>query len=150
MLRNSLIGISALFATTFGAIADDRTPVEIWKDAPMTVFNASDISLSDFSWLARPIIIFANTEADPRVMEQIAFLNAVPEEVITRDIVIIVDTDATNLTELRTEFRPRGFQFVLIGKDGEVKLRKPRPWDIRELSRVIDKMPMRKQEMRAE
>jgi len=37
---------------------------------------------------------------------------------------------------------------VLIGKDGGVKLRKPFPWSVRELSRSIDKMPMRQQELR--
>jgi len=36
---------------------------------------------------------------------------------------------------------------VLIGKDGGVKLRKPFPWNVREISRVIDKMPMRRQEI---
>ncbi|MEO0922698.1 MAG: DUF4174 domain-containing protein, partial [Pseudomonadota bacterium] len=37
---------------------------------------------------------------------------------------------------------------ALVGKDGTIKLRKPVPWDVRELSRVIDKMPMRQQEVR--
>jgi hypothetical protein len=37
---------------------------------------------------------------------------------------------------------------TLIGKDGEVKLRKPFPWDVREISRSIDKMPMRQREIR--
>jgi hypothetical protein len=36
-----------------------------------------------------------------------------------------------------------------MGKDGQIKLRKPFPWDARELSRSIDKMPMRQQEMRS-
>jgi hypothetical protein len=36
---------------------------------------------------------------------------------------------------------------ALLGKDGGVRLRKPLPWDTRELSRVIDKMPMRQQEI---
>ncbi|NCX58295.1 MAG: DUF4174 domain-containing protein, partial [Rhodobacteraceae bacterium] len=40
-----------------------------------------------------------------------------------------------------------GFAFVLIGKDGQVKLRKPSPWNIREIARVIDKMPIRQQEI---
>jgi hypothetical protein len=38
---------------------------------------------------------------------------------------------------------------VIMGKDGEVELRKPRPWDVREISRTIDKMPLRQQEIRA-
>jgi hypothetical protein len=29
---------------------------------------------------------------------------------------------------------------ALIGKDGRVALRKPFPWDVRELSRTIDRM----------
>jgi hypothetical protein len=37
---------------------------------------------------------------------------------------------------------------ALIGKDGEIKLRKPAPWDVREITRSIDKMPLRAQEMR--
>ena len=37
---------------------------------------------------------------------------------------------------------------VIIGKDGSVKQRKPLPWNVRELSRSIDKMPLRQQEMR--
>ncbi|MEM9709036.1 MAG: DUF4174 domain-containing protein [Pseudomonadota bacterium] len=37
---------------------------------------------------------------------------------------------------------------TLIGKDGTVKLRKPRAWDVRELSRSIDKMPLRQDEIR--
>jgi hypothetical protein len=37
---------------------------------------------------------------------------------------------------------------VLVGKDGGNKLRKPFPWDVREISRSIDKMPMRQREIR--
>ena len=37
---------------------------------------------------------------------------------------------------------------VLIGKDGTVYLRKPFPWSVREISRSIDKMPLRQQEIR--
>jgi hypothetical protein len=37
---------------------------------------------------------------------------------------------------------------TLIGKDGGVKLRKPFPWDVREITRSVDKMPMRQREIR--
>ena len=63
-------------------------------------------------------------------------------------MIVFVDTDPTASGPLRKALRPRGFQLVLIGKDGGVKLRKPRPWTVRELNRVIDKMPMRQQEIR--
>ena len=61
---------------------------------------------------------------------------------------VIVDTDGNASNPMRKALRPRGFTWVLIGKDGTVKLRKPHPWTTRELGRVIDKMPLRQQEMR--
>ena len=63
-------------------------------------------------------------------------------------MVVITDTDPDAKSALRTKLRPRGFMLVLIGKDGGVKLRKPAPWDVRELTRVIDKTPERQQEVR--
>ena len=46
------------------------------------------------------------------------------------------------------ELRKRGFMFVLIAKDGTKVLRKPFPWDVREITRSIDKLPLRQQEIR--
>ena len=64
-----------------------------------------------------------------------------------RDIVVLVDTNPSIPSLLRKKLRPHGFAFILIGKDGQVKLRKPSPWNIREIARVIDKMPIRQQEI---
>jgi len=72
-----------------------------------------------------------------------------PEELIERDVVVITDTDPDANSPIRQELRPRGFALVLIGKDGFKYLRKPRPWDVREISRSIDKMPLRQDEMRS-
>jgi hypothetical protein len=71
------------------------------------------------------------------------------EELAARDVVVLVDANPAEETALRKKFRPRGFAVLLMGKDGQIKLRKPFPWDARELSRSIDKMPMRQQEMRS-
>ena len=62
-------------------------------------------------------------------------------------MVVITDTDPAAASSVRTKLRPRGFMVVLIGKDGGVKLRKPLPYSVREISRTIDKMPMRQQEV---
>ena len=48
---------------------------------------------------------------------------------------------------LRQRLRPRGFMLVLVGKDGVVELRKPLPWTVREITRSIDKMPIRQREV---
>ena len=111
-------------------------------------FDAAAVTLEEFQWVNRPIVVFADTPADPRYQQQIALLLDRLEELAERDVVIIVDTDPANASDIRTKLRPRGFQLTLIGKDGGVKLRKPLPWDVREISRVIDKMPMRQQEIR--
>ena len=78
-----------------------------------------------------------------------AVKNQVASALAERDVVVIADTDPAAESELRRELRPRGFMMALVGKDGGVKLRKPFPWDVRELTRTIDKMPLRQQEVRA-
>ena len=64
-----------------------------------------------------------------------------------RDIIVLVDTKPSKSSSLRKRSRPHGFALILIGKDGQVKLRKPSPWSTREIARVIDKMPIRHAEM---
>lgn len=111
---------------------------------------ASDaITLDQYLWNARPLVIFAPSQDDPRLVQQLEWLDARKEDLEERDVVVIVDVEGDEKTPLRNEFHPRDFQIVLVGKDGEVKLRKPFPWNVRELSRAIDKMPMRKQEIAA-
>lgn len=123
-------------------------PVTDWETDPARVFDAGQIDLSALQWIARPIVIFADTPNDPRFAEQLALLAKRPEDLIDRDVIVITDSDPAAGSALREKLRPRGFMLVLMGKDGGVKLRKPFPWSVRELSRSIDKMPMRQQEMR--
>ena len=104
--------------------------------------------LDQYLWVKRPIVVFSDTPEDPRFIRQMELLAEEPEMLEERDIVVLTDTDASVKSNLRKTLRPRGFQLTVIGKDGAVKLRKPRPWTIRELSRVIDKMPLRQQEIR--
>lgn len=105
--------------------------------------------LSEHLWVSRPVVIFAPSAEDPRLIQQLEWLELEAEAMEERDVVVVVDTDPDGESDLRKKYRPRGFTLLLVGKDGQVKLRKPFPWDVRELSRAIDKMPMRKQELRA-
>tara|TARA_R110002096_G_scaffold222842_1_gene411718 strand:+ start:557 stop:760 length:204 start_codon:yes stop_codon:yes gene_type:complete len=61
---------------------------------------------------------------------------------------VITDTNPDTPSALRTALRPRGFMLAIIAKDGRTALRKPAPWDVREITRSIDKMPLRQQEIR--
>lgn len=106
---------------------------------------AQSAGLDKYRWVARPIVIFADSRLDPRVAQQVGMLEARQAELDERDVVVIVDTE--DGSALRQALRPRDFQFVLIGKDGQVKYRKPDPVSVREILRLIDRMPLRQQEM---
>ena len=104
-------------------------------------------NIKGFEWAQRPIVIFANSDKDPNFISQMEFLSQDIKALKERDIVVLVDTNPSVPSALRKKLRPHGFAFILIGKDGQVKLRKPSPWNIREIARVIDKMPIRQQEI---
>ena len=108
-----------------------------------------DTDLSSYQWTHRPIVIFANSPEDVNYTRQIKMLESGLNQLLVRDVVVLTDTNPSEVSPLRELLRPRGFALLLIGKDGQVKLRKPFPWSARELSRAIDKMPMRRQELNA-
>ena len=108
-----------------------------------------DTDLSGYQWTHRPIVVFANSPEDVNYTRQIKMLESGLNQLLVRDVVVLTDTNPSEVSPLRELLRPRGFALLLIGKDGQVKLRKPFPWSVRELSRAIDKMPMRRQELNA-
>ena len=112
------------------------------------ILDARDVSLDEFSWVKRPLVIFADTPADPRFIEQMGYLTERLDVLDSLDVVVITDTDPAAQSELRRKLRPRGFGLVLMGKDGVIYLRKPAPWKVREITRTIDKLPVRQQELR--
>ena len=130
------------------AVEGDATPLELWEADRSTVFAAADVALDDFLWAARPVVVFADTDRNPEFQRQIELLQADLDGLAERDVVIITDAMPDPMSDIRRELRPRGFMLVLMGKDGVVELRKPSPWSVRELSRSIDKMPLRQQEIR--
>lgn len=125
------------FLPAFAAEGDAFTPLP-----------ANEVSLEEYLWIARPIVVFADTKADPRFKQQMDMLEAEWPELAERDVVVITDTSPDEKSAIRTKLRPRGFQMTLVGKDGKVALRKPQPWTVREITRTIDKMPDREQEIR--
>ena len=145
--------LNRIFAVFFGItiLSSSATAGETlaaWQANPSRIFSTSDVDLSDMIWVARPLVIFTNSPLDPTFKEQMALLQEGLDVILERDVMIVVDTNPKLKTALRKNLRPKGFVWVLIGKDGSVKLRKPFAWDMREISRVIDKMPMRQQEIK--
>lgn len=150
MLKKIIFSVALAAAGTASA-TDGSEPTDAlsrWQAEPRTIFQASEVDLEAFKWIARPVVVFSDTAANPAFQQQMDLLTARIEELVARDVVLIVDTSPDEKSSLRQKLRPRGFMLTLIGKDGGVKLRKPFPWDVRELTRSIDKMPLRLQEIR--
>jgi hypothetical protein len=163
--RTSLLLVFAAFLASAAPIlaqqAEAAEPVEMateeaaarsildqWRASPTTIFDSIDVELGDFQFVARPLVVFADSPADPMFIQQMELLMADPEALRVRDVIVITDMDPAARSSVRQELRPRGFSMVLIDKDGRVGQRKPSPFSVRELSRAIDKMPIRLQEIR--
>ncbi|NVO23408.1 DUF4174 domain-containing protein [Donghicola sp. C2-DW-16] len=112
------------------------------------IIDGLTANLAEFKWTHRPLIVFADSPYDPAFVRQMELIEDDLPALVERDVVVLTDTDPSARSALRSALHPRGFGFVLVGKDGGIKLRKPSPWTVREISRTIDKMPMRQQEIR--
>jgi len=153
MTRKFAFMISALALAASAALGqDDAEPPGVlaqWQEDPAQTFEAYDTSLAEFEWLARPVVVFADSPADPRFQQQLGLLLDGMDALVERDVVVLIDTDPDQQSEIRLQLRPRGFMLVIMGKDGQVELRKPLPWNVREITRSIDKMPLRQEEIRS-
>ena len=138
-ILGTFLVITAFLLVSFAKVAD--TEENYFRKVE------KNTNIKGFEWAQRPIVIFANSDKDPNFISQMEFLSQDIKALKERDIVVLVDTNPSIPSALRKKLRPHGFAFILIGKDGQVKLRKPSPWNIREIARVIDKMPIRQQEI---
>lgn len=150
MLKAIIAFSVMLFTATVGAAQTtaDSPTLDRWTEDRLQVFDAVSVNLNDFVWIARPVVVFADNPNDPQFQRQMELLTQRFSELAERDVILIADTDPANPSAVRTTLRPRGFMLALLDKDGRVVLRKPSPWDVRELTRWIDKSPTRIQEVR--
>lgn len=122
----------------------DASPLD---DGSPQVLDAATVDPDQFLWTARPVVIFADTADDPAFVDQVASLRRDGRALASRDVVLVLDSDPSANSTWRQQLRPQGFSLVLIDKDGQVKIRRPVPWDAREIGRAIDRLPLRRQEI---
>ncbi len=142
--------ITTLVFTCFFALplgAQDTADTVSTTPGPSIFIEGSDVDLKQFLWTKRPVVVFADSPNDPRFVQQMELLTRRADDLAERDVVVLTDTDPEARGPLRERLHPRGFMLALIVKDGTIYLRKPLPWDVREISRTIDKLPMRQQEI---
>lgn len=124
---------------------DGETEVQIVEG--LEVLDAARAELDEFLWVKRPILVFANTPADPAFQQQVENILGRAGEFAERDVVLILDSDPAARSDARQRLRPRAFMLAILDKDGEVKQRRPAPRSAREIIAVIDRFPSRRQEM---
>lgn len=139
-------GLAFVLTWFFAAAAPSADGSNAAEDPLIQPAGNSD--LSEFIWEKRPVIVFADSENDPAFVEQMELIAQRKDALRDRDVVVLTDTDPSRLSPVRKKLRPRGFMLAIISKEGDVQSRKPFPWDVREITRSIDKMPIRKREMR--
>ncbi|NYS25275.1 DUF4174 domain-containing protein [Rhodobacteraceae bacterium 2376] len=116
-------------------------------DSELLFLDAREIDVREFIWTRRIVVVMADTPNDPAFERQLESLRDRAEEFVDRDVVVIFDAHPEDNTALRQVMRARGFMVAIIDKDGEVKARRPAPRSGRELMAVIDRFPLRRQEI---
>lgn len=114
----------------------------------MEYLLATEIAPADLLYRRRAVVVFADTPADPAFTVQMVALETQAGPLADRDVVVIADSDPAERSVWRQRLTPNGFSLVILDKDGQVKQRKPQPWDVREIVRAIDKFPSRLEETR--
>ncbi len=114
--------------------------------APFAPVPAAQVVEADLLFLRRPVAVFADSPNDPNFTRQMELLARYYDDLAARDVILIIDTDPAAMSDLRRKLRPRGFSLVLMDKDWKPSIRKPLPWDGREIINSIDKMPIARSE----
>ena len=125
--------------------------------------QAMAAELSDYLWERRPLLLFAPTDSDPRLVETMRRIEASRCDFAERDMVLgrilaegtstldgrVLDTNQAQRLMSKFGISTDSFSVVLIGKDGGEKLRVADVPDLQAIYDVIDGMPMRARETSA-
>jgi hypothetical protein len=126
--------------------------------------DAVAAELSDYRWESRPLLLFAPTDDDPRLVETLQRIESTRCDFLDRDMVIgqiaavgtstldghVIDTAESQRLANQYGIGDDTFSAVLIGKDGGEKFRVNGIPDLQVIYAVIDGMPMRSREMSAD
>lgn len=130
-----------------GAEASESNAGAADAATPFAPLPASEVAFDSLLYLSRPVVVFADSPNDPNYLRQMELLAANYPALAERDVILITDTDPAARSEWRLKLRPRGFSLVLMDKDLKPVIRKPLPWEVREITAAIDKFPLRRQEV---
>jgi hypothetical protein len=120
------------------------------------------IDLNAYQWKNRLLFLFVPSEEDPSYLSLKKEIEHQAKEVLDRDLLIahVLEKGEDRLGNVRLNsgqalslrkhlsVPPGKFMVILIGKDGGEKFRQDRNVELKEIFKIIDVMPMRRQEMK--
>ncbi len=115
------------------------------------VLTLAQSDLSQYRNKNRLLLVFAPSKADPRWQKQNTLLAQSAAEFKERDLLrfdYLEGDRRTTALRIRYGVKPGQFRVLLIGKDGHVASGEPVPVSLPALTEQIDRMPMRRKEMR--
>lgn len=144
--RSALVLIVLVMSTAFGSASAGAT------------------ELTDYRWERRPLLLFAPTATDPRLVDTLNRIEATRCDFVDRDMVIgqvvtdgsstldghVITAEESQRLMTRYAIGDDAFSVLLIGKDGGEKLRVDEVPDLRKIYAVIDGMSMRSREVSAD
>ena len=114
----------------------------------VTMIAFAETDLSSFKWKNRVLVVLAPSDHDPRLREQHGIAEAAAAGFSERDLIVVAEIGTEGALHRMFGTRVGDFQVVLVGKDGHSTLQWSKPVSSEVLFSVIDKMPMRRDEMR--
>jgi hypothetical protein len=131
------------------------------KEMPID-HESTSVDLGKFRWKHRLVLIFAPSSTDRSYLKQKDEFEEKEDELNDRDIIVfelieigpsmmgekLLTNEQQSYLRQKFEVHVEDYDFVLIGKDGTVKLRAKQVVASSDLFDLIDRMPMRQEEMR--
>jgi Domain of unknown function (DUF4174) len=108
----------------------------------------ADTDLGSFKLKNRVLVVLAPSENNTQLKEQRAIDAAAGAGFSERDLIEVAEIGAEGPFHRKFGIKVSDFQVLLIGKDGHAALQRAQPVSLEVLYSVIDRMPMRRDEMR--
>lgn len=113
-----------------------------------------DMNLEVYKWENQVLLLFAASENDAEFIKQKGLNRKNMQGIAERQLVVLELVPGGNAADMREDLLKKfdveaaGYTLLLLGKDGMEKYRSRTAVSLEEVFKIIDQMPMRRQEMR--
>lgn len=127
----------------------------------LVAFARPASAIPAYQWKKRALIIFSPSASDARLSRMKTIIGGNRTALLDRDLTVVYvvggelshdlgPPPGMNAGAVRTLYRASegAFRVLLIGKDGSIKMDSPAALSASDLTAEIDRMPMRRDEMR--